>query len=91
MGIPDDMTPKEYEVCDNCADSLKEYWQPENDCHDTEWSHRNDWNPDDALDRLFMGNDSCLEDDSSEDYYTYDTDSTRHFSHLPYYTYDCDS
>ena len=91
IGIPNDMTPEEYKTCDYCAGSLEEHWQPEEDCHDTEWSHGNDWNTDNTLDNLFMGNDSCLEDDSSEGYYIYDTDLTGHFSYLPYYTYDCDS
>ena len=91
FGMPDWMTPEEYEARDNCADSLEEYWQPEDKCHDMAWSHGNPWNPDDAPEELFMGNDSCLEDNTSEEYYTYDTDSTDHFSYLPGYTYDYDS
>ena len=85
------MMPKEYKACDYCADSLEEYWQPENDCHDMDWSYGNAWNPDDILEGLFMGNDSCPEDNTSEEYYTYDTDSIDHFSYSPYYTYDYDS
>ena len=38
-----------------------------------------------------MGNNSYLEDNTSEEYYNCDTDSTDHFSHLTYYTYDYDS
>ena len=37
LGIPDWMTPKEYEACDDCADSLEEYWQPEEECHNMDW------------------------------------------------------
>ena len=90
-GIPNWMTPEEYEACDGCADFLEEYWQPEDECHDMEWSHGNAWNPDGTLEELFMGNDSCPKDNTSEEYYTYDTDSTDYFSHSPYYTYDYDS
>ena len=82
------MTPKEYEARNGCANSFEEYWQPEDECHDMAWSHRNPWNPDDALEDLFMGNDSCLEDDS---YYNCDIDLTDSFSHSMYYTYDYDS
>ena len=85
------MMPEEYKAHGDCADSLEEYWQPEEECHDTDWSHGNPWNPDGTLEGLFMGNDSCLENNTSEEYYTYDTDSTSHFSHLLYYTYDHDS
>ena len=88
LGMPDWMTPKEYEARDNCADSLKECWQPEDECHDTNWSYGNAWNPDDALEGLFMGDDSCLEDNTSEEYYT---DSTDCFSHSLHYTYDYNS
>ena len=91
LGMPDWMMPEEYEARDNCADSLEEYWQPEDECHDMAWSHGNPWNPDDVPEELFMGNDSCLEDDTSEEYYTYDTDSTDHSSHSLYYTCDYDS
>ena len=69
------MTPEEYETRDDYADSLEEYWQPEDECHDMVRSHGNPWNPDDAPEQLFMGNDSCLEDNTSEECYTYDTDS----------------
>ena len=89
--IPDWMMPKEYEACDDCADSLEEYWQPESECHDMAWSHGNPWNPDEAPEQLFMGNDLCFKSNDSEEYYTYDTDSTDHFSHSPYYIYDYDS
>ena len=82
IGIPDDMTPEEYEARDNCANSLGEYWQPEDNCYDMEWSHGNDWNTNNAPDDAFMGNDLCLE----EEHYNYNTDSTYHFSHSPYYT-----
>ena len=85
------MTPEEYEAHDNCTDSLEEYWQPEDECHDMTWSHRNPWNPDDAPEQLFMGNDSRLKDNTSEEYYTYGTDLTNDFSHSVCYTYDCDS
>ena len=34
IGIPDWMTPEEYEACDDCAETLEEYWQPEDECHD---------------------------------------------------------
>ena len=85
------MTPKEYEACDDCADSLEEYWQPEEECHDMEWSHGNAWNTNDAPVQLFIGNDSYLEDDSSEEYYTYGTDSIDPFSNSMCYTYDYDS
>ena len=85
------MTPEEYEAHNCCTDSLEEYWQPEGECHDMAWSHGNPWNSDDALERLFMGNDLCLEDNTSEEYYTYDTDSTNCFSYLTDYTYDYDS
>ena len=78
--------PEEYEARDNCADSLEEYWQPEDKCHDMTWSHGIPWNTDNAPEELFMSNDSCLEDSASGAYYTYDTDSTDHFSYLPYYT-----
>ena len=91
LGIPDWMTPKEYEARDNCADSLEEYWQPEDECHDMAWSHGNPWNPDDTPGQLFMGNDSRSEDNALEEYYIYDPDSTDHFSHSPYYTYAYDS
>ena len=91
LGIPDWETPEEYEARDDCADSLEEYWQPEDECHDMAWSHGNPWNPDDVPEELFMGNDSCLEDNTSEEYYTYDTDSTGHFPHSLYYTYAYDS
>ena len=91
LGIPDWMTPEEYEAHDNCADSLEEYWQPEEECHNMEWSCGNAWNPDDAPEELFMGNDSCPEDNTSEEYYTYDTDSMDCFSYSTNYTYDCDS
>ena len=91
LGIPDWVTPAEYEARDDCADSLKEYWQPQDEVHDMAWSYGNPWNPDDAPGQLFMGNDSCPEDSTSEEYYTYDTDSTDHFSYSPYYTYDYDS
>ena len=85
------MTPEEYEACDDCAGSLEEYWQPEEERHDMAWSHGNPWNPDDTPEQLFMGNDLCLEDNTLEEYYTYDTDSTDDFSHSMYYTYDCNS
>ena len=91
LRITDYMTPEEYKARDNCADSLKEYWQPEDECHDTDWSYGNDWKTDNVPEQLFIGNDSCLEDNTSEEYYTYNTDSTDHFSHLPYYTYAYDS
>ena len=91
LGIPNWMTPEEYEAHDDCADSLEEYWQPENECHNTNWGYGNAWNPDDTLERLFIGNDSYPEDNTLEEYYTYDIDSTGHFSHSPYYTYDHDS
>ena len=87
LGIPGWMTPKEYEACDCCADSPEEYWQPEDECHNMAWSHGIPWNPNDAPEQLFMGNDSCLEGNTSEEYYTYNTDSTDHFSHSQYYTY----
>ena len=80
------MMPKEYEARDDCADSLEEYWQPEDECHDMTWSHGNPWNPNNAPEPLFMDNDSCLEGDASDEYYTYDTDSTGHFSHSTDYT-----
>ena len=70
------MMPEEYEACDNCADSLEEYWQPESECHDMAWIHENPWNPDEAPERLFMGNDSYFKSNDSEEYYTYATDST---------------
>ena len=89
--MPDWMTPEEYEACDDCADSLEEYWQPEDEGHDMAWSHRNPENPDDAPEQLFMGNDSCFEENASDEYYTYDTDSTNSFSYSTDYTYDCDS
>ena len=38
-----------------------------------------------------MSNDSYLEDDTLEEYYTYDTDSTDCFSHSLDYIYDYDS
>ena len=85
------MTPEEYEACDDCADSLEEYWQPEDECHDTNWNYGNTWNPDNALEGLFMGKDLCLKDNTSEEYYIYDTDSTDGFSHSMYYTYGYDS
>ena len=85
------MTPEEYEARNNCTDSLEEYWQPEDECHDTNWSYGNTWNPDDAPEQLFMGNDSCLEDNTLEEYYTYDTDSLDCFSHSTDYTCDYDS
>ena len=91
LGVPDWMMPEEYEACDCCAGSLEEYWQPEDECHDTDWSYGNPWNTDDAPEWLFMGNDLCLEDDTSEEYYNYNTDSSDCFSHLMYYTYDYDS
>ena len=91
LGIPDWMTPEEYEAHDNCADSLEEYWQPEEECHDMDWSHGNTWNPDNAPEQLFVGNDSCLEDNTSEEYYTYDTDSDNYSSYSMGYTYDYDS
>ena len=91
LGIPDWMTPEEYEARDSCADSLEEYWQPEDECHDMAWSHGNPWNPDDAPEQLFMGNDSCLEDNASEESYIYGTDSMDCFSDSPYYTYGYDS
>ena len=91
LGIPEWMTPEEYEARDNCVDSLEEYWQPEDECHDMDWSYGNPWNTNDFLDQLFMGNDSYLEDNTSEEYYNYDTDSFDHFSHSMYYTYDYDS
>ena len=90
LGIPDWMTPEEYEACDDHADSLEEYWQPGDECHDMAWSHGNPWNSDDAPEQLFMGNDSCLEDNILEEYYTYNTDSTNYFSYLMDYTYDYD-
>ena len=31
----------EYEACDDCYDSLEEYWQPEEECHDMDWSNGN--------------------------------------------------
>ena len=85
------MTPEEYEACDNCADSLEEYWQPEGECHDMAWSYGNHWNPDDVPEQVFMGNDSYYKDDASAECYTYDPDSTDYFSYSPYYTYDYDS
>ena len=91
LGTPDDMTPEEYEARNYCADSLEEYWQPEEECHDTDWSYGIPWNPDDNPEQLFMGKDSCLKDNTSEEYYTYDTDSFDHFSHSPYYTYGYNS
>ena len=91
LGIPDNMMPEEYEARDYCADPLEEYWQPEDKGHNTEWSHGIDWNTDDAPDVLFMGNDSCLEDDSLEGYYIHDTDSCNRFSYLLDYIYDTDS
>ena len=91
LGIPDWMTHEEYEARDDCADSFEEYWQPEDECHDMAWSHGNPWNPDDAPGQLFMGNDSCSEDNVSSEYYTYDTDSRDSFSYSPYYTYGYDS
>ena len=83
--------PEEYEARGYCADSPEEYWQTEDDCHNTEWSHGNNWNTDDVPDGLFMGNDLYLEDNSSKEYYTYNTGSIDHFSHLLSYSYDCDS
>ena len=91
LGIPNNMTPEEYKARDYCADPLEGYWQPEDDCHDMDWSCEYDWITDNAPDALFMGNDSCLEDNHLEEYYTYDTDSTQHFSYMPYYIYDTDS
>ena len=91
LGIPDWMTPKEYEACDDCADSLEEYWQPEEECHDMDWSDGNAWNTNNAPEQLFMGNDSCLEDNTSGEYYIYNTDLTNGFSYSTDYTYDCDS
>ena len=85
------MTSEEYEAHDNCTDSPEEYWQPEDECHDAGWNYGNPWKPDDVPEQLFMGNDSCLEDNTSEEYYTYDTDLTDHFSHSPYYIYDYNS
>ena len=83
LGIPDWMTPEEYEARDDCADSPEEYWQPEDECHDMAGSE-NPWNTNDAPEELFMGNDSYFEDNTSEECYTYDTDSLNHFSHLLY-------
>ena len=83
--------PEEYEACDDCADSLEEYWQPEDECHNMAWSHGIPWNPNDAPEELFMGNDSCLEDDTSEEYYMHDTDSIDCFSYSTDYTYNYDS
>ena len=91
LGIPDWMTPKECEARDVYGDSFEEYWQPEDQSHNMDWSYGNAWNPDDAPEELFMGNDSCPEDNTSEEYYIYDTDSTDYFSHSTYYTYDYDS
>ena len=85
------MTPEEYEAHDNCTDSPEEYWQPEDDCHAEDWSYDSDWNTDDAPDALFMGNDLYLEANASEEYYTYNTDSSDYFSHSLYYTYSYDS
>ena len=91
LGIPDWMMPEEYKACDNCADSLEEYWQPEDECHDMAWSHGNPWNPNDAPGQLFMGNDSCFKSNDSGEYYTYDTDSTDDFFYSTDYTYARDS
>ena len=91
LEIPNWMTLEEYKTCDDYADSLEEYWQPEEECHDMDWSDGNAWNTDNAPEQLFMGNDLCLEDNTSGEYYTYDTDSTDSFSHLLYYTYDTNS
>ena len=85
------MTPEEYEARDDCADSLEEYWQPEDECHNMAWSYGNPWNSDDTPEQLFMGNDSCLKDNTLEEYYTYDTDSNNYFSYSMGYTYDYDS
>ena len=82
------MTLEEYKTCDDYADSLEEYWQPEEECHDMAWSHGIPWNPNDAPEELFIGDDSCFEDNTSEEYYT---DSTDCFSHSLHYTYDYDS
>ena len=87
LEIPNWMTLEEYKTCDD----YKEYWQPEEECHDMDWSDGNAWNTDNAPEQLFMGNDSCLEDNTSEEYYTYNTDSTNCFSYLTDYTYDYDS
>ena len=85
------MMPEEYKACDYCTDSLEEYWQPEDKCHNMNWCYEYDGCPNNALDQLFMGNDSCLEDNTLEEYYTYSTDSFDHFSHSMYYTYNYDS
>ena len=80
-----------YKARNDYDDSPVEYWQPEDVCHEDYWSYGPGNIPNDTPDYLFMGNDSCSEDITSGAYYTYDNDSTDHFSHLPYYTYDCDS
>ena len=91
LGIPDNMTPEEYKAHDNCTDSLEGYWQPEDRCHYMGRYYEYNGYPENALDQLFMGNDLYLKDNTSEEYYTYDTDLTDHFSHLMYYTYNYDS
>ena len=83
--------PEEYEAHDNLQDSFEEYWQPEDACHKVYWSYGSNSNPDNALDSLFMGNDLCSKDNTSGEYYTYNTDLTDCFSHSLDYIYNYDS
>ena len=83
--------PKEYEAHDYVQHSLEGYWQPDDECHAEDWSYNSECNTDDAPNSLFMGNDLCLEDNTLEEYYTYNTDLFNHFPHSLYYTYAYDS